>query len=139
MGSVGSAPKEWLRDYLGMLALSHRDEAHKEALKKMGEILRLRDIVNLRGSLETPDVYWDLPELEDMYESISREFELSRRVSLLNQKLDYTQELVQARRIQLKDKRGTMLTNWIIALIVACCLKKRYLSLKATTRLEVLS
>jgi hypothetical protein len=133
-------------------ALGHGDEAHKEALKKMGEILRLRDIVNLRGSLETPEVYWDLPELEGMYELISREFELSRRVSLLNLKLDYTQELVEARRIQLKDRRSTMLTNWIIgnsfskvlfvvtlhrkysrvftfsecvpALIVACCLIK---------------
>ena len=53
-----------------------QDEAHKEALKKLGEILRLRDVVNLRGSLETPDVYWDLPELEGMYELIHREFEL---------------------------------------------------------------
>ena len=111
--SVGIS-KEWGKGYLSMLALGHGDEAHKEALKKMGEILRLRDIVNLRGSLETPDVYWDLPELEGMYELISGEFELSRRVSLLNLKLDYTQELVEARRIQLKDRRSTMLTNWII-------------------------
>jgi len=59
-----------------------------------------------------------------MYELISREFELSRRIALLNQKLDYTQELVQARRIQLKENKGTILTNWIIILIVACVILK---------------
>ena len=50
-------------------------ETKEEALKKMGEILRLRDIINLRGSLETPDVYWDLPQLEgwaDLSPSLAR-------------------------------------------------------------------
>ena len=64
---------QYLRVLWGPLGAS--DAAHKEALKKMGEILRLRDIINLRGSLETPDVYWDLPQLEgwaDLSPSLAR-------------------------------------------------------------------
>lgn len=54
-----------------------------------------------RGNFATPDAYWDQPELEGLYVRIAKEFEIGRRVSLLNQKLDYAHELVQVRNAQL--------------------------------------
>jgi len=95
----------------------HSESGHKRVLQKMGEILYLRDVLNLRGCLETPKAYWNKPELEEMYNRIWVEFELGHRMFLLNQKLDYAHELVDARRIQLVDARQTRLTLYIILLI----------------------
>ena len=75
----------------------------RRVLQKMGEILYLRDVLNLRGCLETPKAYWNKPgtlhevesagfitkgaELEEMYNRIWVEFELGHRMFLLNQKV----------------------------------------------------
>jgi uncharacterized Rmd1/YagE family protein len=58
------------------------------------------------------------------YTLIRGEFWRSRRMALLNQKLDYTQELVDTRRAQLREERSNILTNWIIFLIVLCVILK---------------
>ena len=64
VGSSDISALGYVKEYLNIFVVGGGGAVHKEALEKMGEILRLRDIINLRGSLETPDVYWDLPELE---------------------------------------------------------------------------
>mmetsp|Transcript_8494 Transcript_8494/g.13380 ORF Transcript_8494/g.13380 Transcript_8494/m.13380 type:complete len:150 (+) Transcript_8494:211-660(+) len=92
--------------------------------KKMGEILRMRDIINLRGNLETPDAYWEQRELEGLYIIISREFDLAKRISTLNAKLDVAHELVEVRRMQLAEDYKSRLVLWVIILICVTCLFK---------------
>ena len=51
-----------------------------------------------------PDAYWDNPELEGLYSRIAREFEIGRRLSVVNQKLDYAHEVVKVRNEQLSGE-----------------------------------
>jgi uncharacterized Rmd1/YagE family protein len=51
-----------------------------------------------------PDAYWDKPELEGLYSRIAREFEIGRRLSVVNQKLDYAHEVVKVRNEQLSGE-----------------------------------
>jgi len=110
--SLKAMPQDIILD-----VVPHSESGHNRVLQKMGEILYLRDVLNLRGCLDTPKAYWNKPELEEMYNRIWNEFELGNRIFLLNQKLDYAHELVDARRIQLVDARQTRLTLYIILLI----------------------
>ncbi|KHJ86843.1 hypothetical protein OESDEN_13393 [Oesophagostomum dentatum] len=67
----------------------------KEALRKSGEFAALRHSINLDCTLLNRDFYWDHSQVEDIYVMSARHFILSRRISSLNRRLDYCEELVK--------------------------------------------
>lgn len=65
----------------------------KEALKLSGRLLLLRGKLNLYSELvETPDIYWSEAKLERIHEKISNALDISKRINMLNRKLDYLSE-----------------------------------------------
>lgn len=92
--------------------------SRSEVLIKLSTTLQLRSILNLDSDLtESPDFYWSEPLLEDTFISISRALEIRQRVSVLNRKLDYANQLLQIIYSHLSQKHSLKLEWLIIALI----------------------
>lgn len=89
-----------------------------DVLKLTGRLFLLRGKLNLYSELiETPDLYWTEPNLEKIYESISRTLDILPRIAILNRKLDYATEEQRALLSVLNEKKGTRL-EWIIILLI---------------------
>jgi uncharacterized Rmd1/YagE family protein len=89
-----------------------------EVMSKIGELLSFRAQLNLHSELlETPDIYWSEPHLEDLYNKIVRILDVRPRVSTLNRKLDYANELTQILRNHLSEKHGLTL-EWTIIILI---------------------
>lgn len=92
--------------------------SRRRMLALTGELLHFRAQLNLNSDLlDTPDIYWSEPKLEDLYIRISRVLETRRRISILNKKLDYAKEMAQVLSEHLAEKHGLKLEWGIIALI----------------------
>lgn len=97
----------------GKIALGRR-----EMLSLTGELLHFRAQLNLNSDLiDTPDIYWSEPKLEELYTRISRVLETRRRSAVLNKKLDYAKEMAQVLSEHLAEQHGLKLEWGIIALI----------------------
>ena len=91
----------------------------KESLKKIGELLYFRNQLNLHSDLiETPDIYWNEPKQEDLYNRVTRILELRQRVSILNRRLDYAKESSEVLRNHLGETHSHNLEMGIIFLII---------------------
>ena len=90
----------------------------RETLSLTGELLHFRAQLNLNSDLlDTPEIYWSEPKLEDLYLRLSRVLETRRRTAILNKKLDYAKEMAQVLGDHLAEKHGLKLEWGIIALI----------------------
>ena len=90
----------------------------RETLSLTGELLHFRAQLNLNSDLiDTPEIYWSEPKLEELYLRISRVLETRRRTATLNKKLDYAKEMAQVLSEHLAEKHGLKLEWGIIALI----------------------
>lgn len=90
-----------------------------EILKLTGRLFLIRGKLNLYSELiETPDLYWSEPNLEKIYESISRRLDIQLRILIMNRKLDYVTEEQRALLSVLNEKKGTRLEWTIIILIM---------------------
>lgn len=91
----------------------------KETLSLTGELLHFRAQLNLNSDLiDTPDIYWSEPKLEELYLKISRMLETRRRTAILNKKLDYAKEMAQVLSKHLAEKHGLKL-EWGIIILIA--------------------
>jgi len=89
-----------------------------KTMQKVGELLAFRGELNLHSELvETPDLYWAKPQLEEYYNRISRRLDIAVRITILNQKLDYANELAAFLRSHLSEKHSLALEWGIIGLI----------------------
>jgi uncharacterized Rmd1/YagE family protein len=87
----------------------------KQVLVKIGELLSFRAQLNLHSEIiETPDIYWDEPKQEEMYNRVTRLLELRSRVNLLNRKLDYAKEFSEVLKGHLGETHSHNLEKWII-------------------------
>lgn len=90
----------------------------KDVLRLTGRLFLLRGKLNLYSELiETPDLYWSEPNLEKIYDSISKNLDISSRISILNRKLDYATEEQRALLSVLNEKKSTRL-EWIIIILI---------------------
>lgn len=90
----------------------------RETLSLTGELLHFRAQLNLNSDLiDTPEIYWSEPKLEELYLRISRVLETRRRTATLNKKLDYAKEMAQVLSEHLAENHGLKLEWGIIALI----------------------
>ena len=75
-------------------------------------------MLNLNSDLlDTPDMYWSAPQLEELYGRISRVFDNRSRVAVLNKKLDYASELANVLSSYLNEQHSFKLEWGIIVLI----------------------
>lgn len=98
----------------GKIALSR-----KEISRKMGEIFIERNFINLHSEiLDTPEFFWDHPELEPLYRRTSHYLDVTKRVELLNKRLAIVHELFEVLSSELNHQHSSRLEMAIIGLII---------------------
>lgn len=92
-------------------------------LRKTGQLLSVRAQLNLYSELtdSLPDIFWDSRHelgLEGYYEQVGRALDVGVRIKVLNEKMDYAQEIASVLRERLSEKHSHRL-EWIIILLIA--------------------
>jgi len=84
----------------------------------LGELFALRHAINLSSDLlDTPDVYWDREELEQVYQLTCAYFCINKRTRVINEKLNHCVELVDLVSSHLRDKHHVRL-EWMIIILI---------------------
>ena len=93
--------------------------SRKQISQKMGNLFLERNSVNLYlDILDTPDFFWDYPELEQPYHMMSNYLDIKSRVDILNQRLRILHELFEMLGNELNHQHSARLEWTIILLIV---------------------
>jgi uncharacterized Rmd1/YagE family protein len=104
--------------------------SRKEIRKKMGELFINRSSINLHVDvLDTPEFFWEYPELEHLYKIIANELEIGTRGHVLNQRLDVVRELFEMLGNELNHQHSSRLEwtiIWLIVIEVAITLLTHY-------------
>ncbi|KAI9371166.1 hypothetical protein BJX61DRAFT_512343 [Aspergillus egyptiacus] len=92
-------------------------------LRKTGQLLSVRAHLNIYSELtdSLPDIFWDSRHelgLEGYYEQVGRALDVGIRIKLLNERMDYAQEIASVLRERLSETHGLRL-EWIIILLIA--------------------
>ena len=91
-------------------------------LRKTGELLSIRAQLNLYNELtdSLPDIFWDSRHelgLEGYYDLVGRALDVGVRIKVLNEKMDYAQEIASVLRETLSERHNLRLEWGIIILI----------------------
>lgn len=76
------------------------------------------DIVLNYGLLDTPEFFWDHPELEPFYKQLSQYMEIQLRVNLLEKKVETIHELFEMLADEQKHRHSSFL-EWLIIILIA--------------------
>jgi uncharacterized Rmd1/YagE family protein len=92
--------------------------SRKEVRKKMGELFIDRSSINLHVDvLDTPEFFWEHPELQPYYTYTANELEVEKRGNTLNQRLDVLKELFEMLSNEVNSQH-TIRLEWIIILLI---------------------
>ncbi|MES2121304.1 MAG: RMD1 family protein [Chlamydiota bacterium] len=98
----------------GKIPLSRRDIS-----KKMGEIFIERNFINLHSEiLDTPEFFWDYPELEPFYRKTAHYLDVTKRVEVLNKQLNVIHELLEILSTEVNHRHSARLEGIIVLLIL---------------------
>jgi uncharacterized Rmd1/YagE family protein len=87
--------------------------------QKRGELFSTKsDILLNFNLLDTPEFFWDYPELEPFYLLSSRYLDVIPRVDLLSKKLETIRELLEMLATEENHKHASFL-EWIIIILIA--------------------
>lgn len=93
--------------------------SRKETSQKMGELFLERNYINLHAEiLDTPEFFWEHSELEPFYRRTTHYLDVTKRVELLNRRLNLLHELFEILGNQLNHQHSARLEITIIILIV---------------------
>lgn len=89
-----------------------------EVLRKTGELLALRHLINLSSDLlDTPDFYWDREAYEQLYLQVCSYFAITRRTKVMNEKINHCVELAELISHNLNEAHNTRL-EWMIIILI---------------------
>lgn len=98
----------------GQISLSRKDLS-----KLRGTLFAARsDIILNFNLLDTPEFFWDYPELEPSYLTVAKYLDLQPRIEILNRKLETIHELVDMLASEQNHKHSSFL-EWIIIALIA--------------------
>ncbi|TGZ70056.1 hypothetical protein CRM22_003399 [Opisthorchis felineus] len=87
-------------------------------LKKTGELFTIRHLLNISTSMiETPDFYWDRPEVESLYTQLRTVLSVPIRTRVLNSRLNMCCELTEILSNHLQSRHACRL-EWMIILLI---------------------
>ncbi len=90
-----------------------------EIRRKMGELFLERNSITLHVNvLDTPELFWDYPELEHFYRVIANYLDIEKRGHVLTQRLEVLHELFEMLGTELNHQHSSRLEWTIIGLIV---------------------
>ena len=85
----------------------------------MGEIFLERNHINLHAEiLDTPEFYWEHSEVEPFYRRTIHYLDVTKRVEVLNRRLNLLHELFEILGNELNHQQSSRLEMTIIILIV---------------------
>lgn len=97
----------------GKISLSRR-----EIRRKMGELFVERNSINLHVNvLDSPEFFWEYPELEPLYRMIANYLDIGKRCEVLNQRLDAIHDLFDMLGSELNHQHSSKL-EWIIIYLI---------------------
>lgn len=97
----------------GKISLSRR-----EIRRKMGELFVERNSINLHVNvLDSPELFWEFPELEPLYRMIANYLDIGKRCEVLNQRLDAIHDLFDMLGSELNHQHSSKL-EWIIIYLI---------------------
>lgn len=100
---------------MGTVGLSNR-----AVTIKMGELFLQRSNVNLHSDiLDTPELFWEFDEYEQMYDLGRSYLDIDKRITILNQRLDIMKDLYEMLQNELNVKHSAKIEIIIIVLILA--------------------
>ncbi|MBI2810489.1 MAG: RMD1 family protein [Candidatus Melainabacteria bacterium] len=86
--------------------------SRKEISQKMGEIFIERNFINLHSEiLDTPEFFWDYPELEPFYRRAAHYLDVTKRVEILNKRLNVVHELFEILSGELNHQHTSRLAS----------------------------
>lgn len=92
--------------------------SRKEISKKMGEIFIERNFINLHSEvLDVPEFFWNYPELEPFYRRAAHYLDVTKRIEILNKRLNVVHELFEILSSELNHQHTSRLEIIIILLI----------------------
>lgn len=93
--------------------------SRKEIRKKMGELFIARNSVNLNMDvLDTPEFFWEHPELDPFYHLMANYLDVRTRVEILNQRLNVIHGLFEMLGTELNHSHSNRLEWTVIWLIL---------------------
>lgn len=93
--------------------------SRKEISKKMGEIFIERNFINQHTDvLDTPEFFWDYPELESFYRRTAHYLDVTKRGEILNKRLTVVHELFEILSSELNHQHSSRLEVTIVLLIL---------------------
>lgn len=97
----------------GKIPLSRR-----QIRKQIGELFLELHSINLHHDIiDTPDFFWDDQEYEPLYLDIKKGLDVSRRVDILNRRINMLHELFQLLTSEMQHQHSSFL-EWIIILLI---------------------
>lgn len=97
----------------GKISLSRR-----EIRRKMGQLFIERNSINLNMDvLDTPEFFWEYPELEPYYKLMAKYLDIETRVGVLNHRLDVIHDLFEMLGNELNHLHSSRL-EWIIIILI---------------------
>ncbi len=90
----------------------------REIRRKMGVLFIERTFINLHADFDTPEFFWDSPELEPLYRETIRYLDVIKRVEALNKRLMVIHELLEILSNELNHQRSFRL-EWIIITLIS--------------------
>lgn len=93
--------------------------SRKEISKKMGHLFMELSDVNLHTEiLDTPEFFWEHPQLEEYYTFVAKYLDIEQRVKVLNMRLGVVGKLYDMLNSELQHEHSSRLEWTIILLIV---------------------
>lgn len=93
--------------------------SRKAIRKKMGELFLERATINLHlDALDTPEFFWEYPELEYLYKMTTIYLDVETRLEVLNKRLDILHDILEVLGNELNHQHSSRLEITIILLIV---------------------
>lgn len=93
--------------------------SRKEISRKMGELFIERNFINLHSEiLDTPEFFWNYPELEPFYRRTAYYLDVTKRVEILNKRLNVIHELFEILSSELNHQHSSRLEITIVLLIL---------------------
>ena len=91
----------------------------KELAKLRGTLFKTSTDINLHFNLlDTPEFFWDNPNLEGVYQQLSKYLDLLPRIHILQKKLDTIHNLVDMLSTEQNHKHSAFL-EWVIIILIA--------------------
>ncbi|HEY9189982.1 MAG TPA: RMD1 family protein [Sulfurovum sp.] len=93
--------------------------SRKELAKKRGRLFITKSDIYLHFELlDTPEFFWEYPELDIYYQSMRKYLELQPRIEILNRKMGVIQEILNILADEQNHKHSSTL-EWIIIILIA--------------------